>query len=140
MDGTRQISVACTATCWHPTKLVRVCYSPLDVHCLPCPCRLNSAPPSGHPSQHARLLSSLIDLPTLLDACALYGAHYGPQLGQAVSVAFRMLPSLYSDLASAAVSIADNVKQVVAACRSAVGRVEADATMLQGLQGEAMAG
>ena len=91
----------------------------------------------GSPSQkdRASLLSSLLTVPALLDACALYCAAGGPQLDQLVSAAFVMQPRLANDLTRAATTIADNIGQVVEACQGAVGGAAAgDAGLLRSLR------
>lgn len=96
----------------------------------------------GAPSQadRAAVLARLLDLPRLLDICALYGAAAGPapasgQLSQLVAAALRLLPSLGSQAQQAAPLISQNLGQVAEACMTAAGTAVRDPSMLQSLQG-----
>lgn len=94
------------------------------------------------------MLASLLDLPRLLDACALYGpaaaaepgSPVGTQLGQLVAATLRLLPRLSAQAAQAGPLVAENLGQVAEACLGAAGKAARDAAMMQSLQGELGAG
>ncbi len=111
-------------------------------------------------ADRAALLGRLLDLPRLLDVCALYGAVaaaeasssgeaargangsgssaslVGHQLQQLVAGALELLPRLSAALAAAGPLIAQNLGQVAEACLSAAGKAARDTAMAQSLQGE----
>ena len=95
----------------------------------------------GAPSKadRAALLSRWLDLPQLLDLCALYGASCSgtssSQLSQLVGAALQLLPRLGSQGAQAGPHIAQNLGQVAEACMAAAGKAGKEAAMLQSLLG-----
>eukprot|EP00887_Chlorella_sp_A99_P006091 scaffold22.g6091.t1 len=106
---------------------------------LPLLHRLLCAPEPGAPSRRERatLLGSLLTLPAVLDACALYGAApwAAHELRELAGATFALQPRLAAEANSAAASIADNISQVAAACQGAVGGAAAgDAAMLSSLR------
>lgn len=106
-------------------------------------------------ADRAALLGRLLDLPRLLDICALYGAAaaaetssgggasggssgdspIGRQLTQLVAGALELLPRLGTALAAAGPVVAQNLGQVAEACLSAAGKAARDTAMAQSLQG-----
>ena len=108
-------------------------------------------------ADRAALLSRLLDLPRLLDVCALYGAAAAAeassssdgsssgggsgggliarQLQQLVAGALQLLPRLSTALVAAGPLVAQNLGQVAEACLSAAGKAARDTAMAQSVQG-----
>lgn len=150
-------SVSCWDRCQchvlrHSLHLLTVSHAPTPTLCRVC------GEERGAPSKadRASVLSRLLDLPRLLEICALYGpvaaaaapssstgAHTGSgstasQLSQLMSAALQLLPQLRSQLAQAAPLLAQNLGQVAEACMTAAGKAGRDPAMTQSLQGESM--
>lgn len=99
-------------------------------------------------ADRAALLSRLLDLPRLLDVCALYGAAAAApgspaaaktQLEQVVSAALALLPRLAAQAAAGAAVVAENLAQVAEACLTAAHAAGRDPDMMRSLQGEEQA-
>jgi activating signal cointegrator complex subunit 2 len=94
--------------------------------CLRCPRLRRSAtrderegPP---PAAHAALLRTHrpLDVPRLLDACALFGAANGALVARLLAAAFAAAPWLRDDVAAAGAAAAENVAALSARCAAAL--------------------
>lgn len=86
----------------------------------PAPPRSGCRTEPGAPSraERSQLLSRLLDVPKILDLCAIYAGSASPQeaskLQELVQATFQLLPNLGSELAAVAGTTAANIVQVMA--------------------------